>query len=96
MNVLLKPTVDWIRKDYNSNPFRFYAEILAWIMSIGAAILFAFTVPAVPFVLYLSITVTGCAIYAWTALTRGSFGMLANYLLLTSLDSIALVRVLIL
>jgi hypothetical protein len=96
INDFFKPTLDWIREDYQSNPFRFSVEILAWIMSIGAAVLFALTVPAVPFVLYLGITVTGCAIYTWAAWTRGSFGMLANYLLLTTIDSVGLVRVLVL
>jgi len=33
--------------------------------------------------------------YAWAAWTRGSFGMLANYLLLTAIDSVALSRVLL-
>jgi hypothetical protein len=96
MNELLRPTIDWIREDYNSNPFRFGVEVLAWIMSIGAAVLFALTVPVVPFILYLSITITGCAIYTWAAWTRGSFGMLANYLLLTTIDTIGLIRVLVL
>jgi len=38
--------------------------------------------------------ITGCAIYAWAAWTRRSFGMLANYVLLTTIDSIALIRML--
>jgi hypothetical protein len=64
-------------------------------MSIGAAVLFALTVPAVPFILYLSITITGCAMYTWAAWTRNSFGMLANYLLLTGIDSVGLFRILL-
>jgi hypothetical protein len=68
--------------------------LLAWGMSIGAAVLFALTVPSVPFVLYLCITITGCAMYAWAAWTRQSFGMLANYILLTMIDSVGLARIL--
>jgi hypothetical protein len=33
--------------------------------------------------------------YAWAAYTRKSFGMLANYLLLVSIDSVGLTRMLI-
>jgi hypothetical protein len=84
----------WIGDDYRSHPFRFAVEMLAWALSIGGAVLFAFTVPNVPFLLYLTITITGCALYAWSAWNRGSFGMLANYLLLTALDSYALYNVL--
>jgi hypothetical protein len=32
--------------------------------------------------------------YAWASWTRKSFGMLANYLLLTTIDTIGLVRML--
>jgi hypothetical protein len=73
---------------------RFWLEVLAWAMSIGGAVLFALTVPAVPFLLYLVIVITGSAIYTWAAWTRGSFGMLANYLLLTVIDTVGLVRLL--
>jgi hypothetical protein len=83
----------YIVRDHESWPLRFWLEVLAWAMSIGAAILFALTVPNIPFILYLTITVSGCAIYAWAAWTRGSVGMLANYLLLTIIDSVGLARV---
>jgi hypothetical protein len=32
--------------------------------------------------------------YAWASWTRKSFGMLANYILLTTIDSIGLIRML--
>ena len=83
-----------IKADWESNPIRFVVEISAWIMSIGANVMFALTVPNIPFLVYLTITVSSCAMYAWAAWTRKSFGMLANYLLLTTIDSIALLRVL--
>ena len=91
---MLSKTINWIYHDYKSWPLRFIIEVMAWTMSIGANILFAFTVPDVPFLLYLSITVSNCAMYAWAAWTRKSVGMLANYLLLTTIDTIALTRVL--
>ena len=91
---MLHSVVIWIRSDFESHPIRFVVELLAWAMSIGAAVLFALTVPAVPFVFYLCITISGCAMYAWAAWTRQSFGMLANYILLTMIDSVGLARVL--
>jgi len=33
--------------------------------------------------------------YAWAALSRKSFGMLANYMLLVGIDSVGLVRMLV-
>jgi len=90
----IQATKDYIRRDYDSWPFRFCLEVAAWILSIGAAVLFALTVPNVPFMIFLTITITGSAIYTWAAWTRGSFGMLANYLLLTVIDTVGLVRLL--
>jgi hypothetical protein len=94
MNDLLKPTFDWIRDDWHSNPFRFCIELLAWAISIGCSITMAVTVPNPPLLLMYPAWITGCAIYAWCAFSRRSFGMLANYVLLTTIDTIGLIRML--
>jgi len=91
---LMKPTFDWIRDDWNSSPFRFCVEFLAWLISIGCAIVMALTVPNPPLLVLYPIWIVGCAMYGWAAYTRRSFGMLANYLLLTTIDTIGLVRML--
>ena len=90
---MFKGLINWIKEDWHSHPGRFIIEISAWVMSIGANVMFALTVPNVPFLVYLTITVSSCAMYGWAAWTRKSIGMLANYLLLTTIDSIALLRV---
>ena len=94
MNNLLKPTFDWIRNDYASNRFRFSIELFAWAISVGCAITMAATVPHPPLLVLYPIWITGCAMYAWAAWTRKSFGMLANYILLTAIDIIGLLRML--
>ena len=92
---LLKPTFDWIRHDYTSNRFRFCVELLAWAISIGCSITMALTVPNPPLLSLYPIWIVGCGMYAWAAWTRKSFGMLANYLLLTTIDTIGLIRMVI-
>jgi hypothetical protein len=94
MNELLKPTFDWIRDDFKSNPIRFAVELLAWAISIGCSITMAVTVPTPPLLALYPIWILGCAMYAWAAWTRKSFGMLANYILLTAIDTVGLVRML--
>ena len=89
---LLRPTFDWIRHDYTSNRFRFCVELLAWAISIGCSITMALTVPNPPLLALYPIWILGCSLYAWAAYTRQSFGMLVNYLLLTAIDSIGLLR----
>jgi len=54
----------------------------------------ALTVPNPPLIMLYPVWITGCAIYAWAAYTRKSFGMIANYLLLVTIDAIGLVRML--
>ena len=91
---LLKPTFDWIRDDWNSHPFRFIMELLAWAISIGCSLTMAITVPNPPLLALYPVWISGCAMYAWAAYTRKSFGMLANYLLLTTIDFVGLIRML--
>ena len=89
---LFRPTFDWIRDDWRSNKFRFIVELWAWAVSIGCSITMAVTVPNPPLLTLYPIWISGCAMYAWASYTRKSFGMLANYLLLVSIDTFALWR----
>jgi hypothetical protein len=94
IDTIFKPTIDWIKEDYASNRFRFCIELLAWAISIGCSITMALTVPNPPLLTLYPIWIFGCGLYAWASFTRQSFGMLANYLLLVSIDSIGLIRML--
>jgi hypothetical protein len=85
---------NWIRDDWSSNRVRFIVELLAWAFSIGCAITMALTVPNPPLLTLYPIWIAGCAMYAWAAWSRKSFGMLANYILLTTIDTVGLVRML--
>ena len=71
---------------------RFIVELVAWAISIGCSITMALTVPNPPLLALYPVWITGCSMYAWAAYTRKSFGMLANYILLTTIDSIGLIR----
>jgi hypothetical protein len=94
MNNLLKPTLDWIKSDYQSHRIRFCFEVLAWAISIGCSLTMAITVPNPPLLALYPVWIAGCAIYAWCAYSRGSFGMLANYILLVTIDALGLARML--
>lgn len=95
MNDILAGIITWIKDDWKSHPLRFVVELLAWGLSIGCSITMAVTVPNPPLIVLYPIFISGCALYAWAAWTRRSFGMLANYLLLTSIDTIGLIRMII-
>ncbi len=95
MNDIIAGIFSWIKDDYKTHPFRFCVEVLAWAISIGCSITMALTVPNPPLLMLYPVWITGCALYAWAAFTRKSFGMLANYLLLTTIDTIGLIRMIV-
>lgn len=94
MNDILLNTFAWIKDDWISHKIRFMVEILAWAISIGCSITMALTVPNPPLLALYPVWILGCALYAWASYTRKSFGMLANYILLTTIDTVGLIRML--
>ena len=92
MNDSVWGIVSWIKEDWQSNRARFIVEIMAWIISIGCSLTMALTVPNPPLIFLYPTWITGCAMYAWAAYSRRSFGMLANYVLLVTIDIIGLIR----
>jgi hypothetical protein len=89
---IFAPTLQWIKDDYRSNRIRFFVELLAWAVSIGCSLTMAITVPNPPLLALYPVWISGCAMYAWASYTRKSFGMLANYILLTTIDLVGLFR----
>lgn len=92
MNKLFVSVGNYIREDWRENPLRCVLEIFAWLLSIGCAFTMMLTVPTPPFLILYPLFIIQCAIFAWAARTRGSVGMLANYVLLVTIDSVALVK----
>jgi hypothetical protein len=89
---IIRNTLTWIKEDWKSNPLRCFLEILAWFLSIGCSVTMMLTVPTPPFLILYPLFILQCAIFAWAAWTRKSLGMLANYMLLVTIDSVALFR----
>lgn len=95
MYQLLSNTFTWIRQDWQSNPVRCFLEILAWVLSIVCSFTMMLTVPTPPFLVLYPLFIAQCAIFAWASWTRGSIGLLSNYVLLTIIDGIALTRLIL-
>lgn len=95
MKSFIKGVIKYIREDWNENPYRCALEILAWFLSITCAVTMMLTVPNPPFLILYPLFIFQCAIFAWAAWTRGSAGMLANYMLLVTIDSVALARLVV-
>ena len=91
---VIQDIYQWCKRDFQEWPTRFCLEVLAWCLSIACSITMACTVPNPPLPILYPIWISGCCVYAWASWTRGSFGMLANYCLLVTIDTIALARML--
>ena len=85
----------YVRADFEEYPLRFGLEMLGWAISIGCSVTYAIMVPNLPFIPLYAAFITGCLIMAWCAYTRGSFGILSNYLILSIIDSTGLIKLLI-
>lgn len=85
----------WIQTDYKSNKIRFISETIAWALNLFCAITMMVTVPNPPLFLIYPLWITGTIIWSWAAYTRGSFGMMTNFILLTTIDTIALIRMIL-
>lgn len=92
---MLARVFNWISDDYKTHPFRFFIEILAWAISIGCSLTMAVTVPNPPLLALYPVWIIGCGLYTWAAFSRKSFGMLANYLLLMTIDTVGLIRMIL-
>lgn len=88
----IKGVYQWAKHDFHEWPLRFVLEITAWFLSIACSVTMALTVPNPPFLILYPLFIFQCAIFGWAAWTRRSTGMVANYLLLVTIDSIALIR----
>jgi hypothetical protein len=92
MIAFFQNTYQWAKNDFQSWPLRFVLEITAWALSITCAIWMGMTLPNPPFLILYPLFITQCTIFAWAAWTRRSTGMVANYMLLVTIDVIALAR----
>jgi hypothetical protein len=82
---------NWAKEDFRVWPLRFGMEITAWFMSIVCAVWMGITLPNPPFLILYPLFIMQCAIFGWAAWTRKSTGMVANYLLLVTIDILALI-----
>jgi hypothetical protein len=82
----------WAKKDFKEWPLRFILEIFAWFLSIGCAVAMAATIPNPPFLILYPVFIAQCGIFGWAAWSRGSVGMVSNYVLLVTIDVIGYIR----
>ena len=89
-------TVDFIRKDWHSNPLRLSLEGFNWVMNFIIAMTFTVTMPDVPFLVVYPMFFTCLSISMYSALSRGSFGLFMTSLTIFLIDIVGYYRLLVL
>ena len=95
MNEPIREIWEWIKQDWQDNRLRFCVELICWLDSMLCAIIVNSTVPNLPFHILYPLWISGTALYAWAAWSRGSFGMLITFLMIGSMDCIGFAKVLL-
>jgi hypothetical protein len=83
---------NWAKRDFHEWPTRFVLEITAWFMSLICSLTLAAGATDPLFYWLYPVFITQCAIFGWAAWTRKSTGMVANYVLLVTIDLIGYIR----
>lgn len=82
----------WVERDFRSHPLRFIIETTAWSLSIIGSFIVALTTPRPPLHIIYPLWVISSSMFIWSAKSRGSFGMLINYILLVLIDAAGLLK----
>jgi hypothetical protein len=89
-------TVDFIRKDWHSNPLRLSLEVFNWVMNFVIAMTFTVSMPNVPFLVVYPMFFLCLSISMYSALSRGSFGLFMTSLTIFVIDLVGYYRLLML
>jgi|TARA_B100000424_G_scaffold7936_1_gene5986 hypothetical protein len=90
-----RKTIEWIKEDYTSNPFRFVCEVIGMISNLIASLILMWYSPNPPmFVAYIFFLVATCFLM-YGAFSRKSFGFTVMYLVYLAIDGIGFIKTLL-
>jgi hypothetical protein len=87
-------TLQFLQADWQSNPLRLALETVNWALNLAIALIFAITIPDVPLLTVYPIFFVALSISIYSAISRGSFGLLITSITLFVIDLVAFVRLL--
>ena len=89
-------TIEFVRRDWNKNPLRLTLETVNWLLNIVIAGTVSATVPYTDWSVVYPVIFVAISISIYSAVSRGSFGLLMTSLTLLIIDSIGYYRILML
>ena len=89
-------TVKFIRDDWHSHPVRLGLEVVNWFLNVVIVVIFTATVPDVPYLTVYPLFFICLSISIYSAISRGSFGLLLTSLTIFCIDLVGYYKVLML
>lgn len=89
-------TVKFIRNDWREHPVRLILETVNWALNFVIAMTFTLTVPDVPLLVVYPLYFTALTISIYSAISRGSFGLLMTSITIFVIDLVGYARLLML
>jgi len=89
-------TWQFIQADWQSNPLRLCLETLNWLLNLSVALIFTLTIPDVPLKIVYPIFFVALTLSIYSAISRGSFGLLLTSITMFIIDAVGYYRLLVL
>jgi len=89
-------TAKFIKDDWHSHPIRLCLETVNWLLNIVISLSVSLTVPYTNWLIVYPVIFVALSISIFSAISRGSFGLLLTSLTLFSIDLIGFYRILML
>jgi hypothetical protein len=87
-------TAKFIHDDWCEHPIRLILETVNWALNFVIAMTFTLTVPNVPLLVVYPLFFTALSISIYSAISRGSFGLLMTSLTIFVIDLVGYYRLL--
>jgi len=89
-------TVKFIQDDWYSHPGRLCIETVNWVLNIVIASAVSFTVPDTNWLIVYPLFFTALGISIYSAISRGSFGILITSITILLIDIVGYIRIIML
>ena len=91
---MIETTIEWIKQDWRSNPWRLSAETYNAFTALATAIIFATMAPNVPYLITYPLWLSGTFLMIFCGISRGSVGLVTMSVVMTIIDAVGYVRLL--
>lgn len=92
---MIDKVLAYLLEDWRSHPYRLVLEMFNWMMTIATGLLIALTAPHTPFLILYPLWFVGQCINIFSAISRGSSGLLLGSVSMLTIDVFGFIRLLV-